>query len=171
MKYFIIFIAALLVLSCKSKVVSKNTSVSIYECPEGGECLFENIQNHRLEVKKDDLGQKYYQLIPDETKQVLKFTFSVKGPKNTMDGNETEQILMEIPNDFKGKISKSDESLQDFNMIFDKQCFCRGQKVGVFEVKNGTLTLEKKATFQWKIQFSVPEVSHTLKKFDIKYIL
>lgn len=168
MKYFSIIILVLFALGCKSKTNSKNTSATIFNCLEGGKCEFENIKNHRLEVKKDELGQKHYQLIPDETHQILVFTHLIEGPENTMDGNQTEKLLIEIPNDFKGKISKSDESLQDFNMIFDKQCFCRGQKVGVFEVKNGTLTLEKTASFQWKVQFSVPEVSHTLKEFDLK---
>jgi hypothetical protein len=168
MKYFSIIILVLFALGCKSKTNSKNTSATIFNCPEGGKCEFENIKNHRLEVKKDELGQKYYQLIPDETHQILVFTHLIEGPENTMDGNQTEKLLIEIPNDFKGKISKSDESLQDFNMIFDKQCFCRGQKVGVFEVKNGTLTLEKNTHFAWKVQFSVPEISHTLKEFDLK---
>jgi len=163
MKYLILFILGLYFLGCKT-----HTNQNFKNCPEDGICTFKITEAHRLEVKSDDLGQKYYQLIPSANHHILQYTYLVKGSENTMDGNQTETLLIEIPSDFKGKISKSDESLQDFKMIFDKQCFCRDQKVGVFEVKNGTLTLEKTATFQWEAEFFIPEISHVLKKFNIK---
>jgi hypothetical protein len=163
MKYLILFILVLFFLGCKT-----HTNQNIKNCPEDGVCTFKITEAHRLKVKSDDLGQKYYQLIPSANHHILQYTYLVKGSENTMDGNQTETLLIEIPSDFKGKISKSDESLQDFKMIFDKQCFCRDQKVGVFEVKNGTLTLEKTATFQWEAEFFIPEISHVLKKFNIK---
>jgi hypothetical protein len=163
MKYLILFILGLYFLGCKTHSNQNNKN-----CPEDGICTFKITEAHRLEVKSDDLGQKYYQLISSANHHILQYTYLVKGSENTMDGNQTETLLIEIPSYFRDKISKSDESLQDLKMIFDKQCFCRDQKVGVFEVKNGTLTLEKKATFQWEAEFFIPEISHVLKKFNIK---
>lgn len=146
--------------STSDKNSMENMNMSNSECPDGGTCIVKIQKNKKLVLKEDEFGVKYVQ-IEDGSNMVIEYTYSKKGPEGTMDGNYSEIIRFEIPN-ATSKLSKENTSLSDVNLIYEKQCFCRGD-AGAYEVTKGKLSLEKTdKAIMFDLQFKINKTSQVV---------
>lgn len=117
-------------------------------CPEGGICEVKAMANKSLEIKEDGIG-KIYPEITDGENIVIHFSFLRQAPEGIADGNYSEEIYFEIP-DNENSLRKENASLKDVNLIFGRHFF--SPEAGFFEVESGELTVDRKEN---KISFEI----------------
>lgn len=168
MKLYFLFLPLLLVNACKTtntNTVSDGTTNTDQmeistSCPENGECSATIQKGKTLVVKEDGTGALYPEITSGDNIVVV-YSFSQKGPEGTADGDYSETIHFEIPASTT-KFTKSDASLQDVQLLYGKQCYCKGE-AGFYKVKSGTLQVTKKENeVQFMLRFKVDETSHKL---------
>ncbi len=168
--YLLIMVAFLSLSACKSvdNVTSKNNmnaqsavDLSNGTCPENGSCSVETRTRTSFTVEKDGTGALYPKFT-DSSASVIEFTYLKKGPEGTADGDYTEQIYFNVPN-FRETVVFTDTELAKVNLLFNKQCFCRGE-AGFYEVTKGTLKLHKNPdkSIGFELDFTVDETSHKI---------
>ncbi|WP_127844842.1 hypothetical protein [Psychroflexus aestuariivivens] len=135
MRYFKILIVLCIVFSCKS---SKTGLPAMIDCPDGGECDVKVMKNSMLNLKSDSIGEIYPEVTEEEGWQVIEVTFSKKAPENTVDGQYSEIVYLQVPMSFKD-IQSSNKSLQNQKVIFGK--FCKCPEAGYEKVISGDLEL------------------------------
>ncbi len=146
MKTFFLLIIILFANACKTTKENSDTNsieehnVVMEECPEKGECTLKVMKNSSLTIKEDTIGQ-IYPVIEKGDYLVVEYTFLIKGPEGTADGNYSETLHFEIPNATK-QLNLKDATLQDVDLLFGKHCFCKGE-AGYYKVKKGELKLSK----------------------------
>ena len=159
MKFTYLILLIHLVISCKTqpKLTQNNHLVlQNINCPEGGDCVFEVLKDSNLQIKTDEFGKLYPEIIPGD-KLVIKYEFKKDEIKNTADSNYSEFVYFEINKDDKQLILK-DVELQKVKMLFGRICFCRGA-MGYFKVTEGDLFL---SNYDHKLQIDL--------KFNVKKI-
>lgn len=125
-------------------------------CPEGGDCTFEILKKSRLEIKKDEFGKLYPEVIAGN-KLVLRYHFKKKVDKNIMDNSYSEFIYLEIDKN-EEQIILTDGDLQKVKMLYGRICFCRGS-MGYFKVTDGQLFLfNKNKKLSMNLTFDVSKV-------------
>ena len=156
--------------NCQKKNIAKNVAKSIpltlkSECPQDGTCNIEVLKDKRLDIKTDDLGGIYYQIVAATETSVVLYHYDRKVEKGLQDGQYREDIVFEI-NNSDSLISLSVSELQKTKMLFGRHCYCKGQ-AGYFKVTQGQLTLEQKenaVSFQLDFRISqVPQIIHSIK--------
>jgi len=171
MKTIIYFALALILMSCCSKkpftdLKEVNATQSIQSaCPDEGKCTIELVSNKSLNVKADEFGSIYYQLLDADKTSVIRYTYDKDVPEGLQDGNYREEIIFEISNTNQTLVLSGKE-LQQTKMLFGRFCFCRGQ-TGSYKVEDGTLNLTKKgAKIEFDLNFTitkVPQLVHSIK--------
>lgn len=149
MKVFIFLVSILTISACKTKVDSvtpaennvkeefKNLEA---ECPEGGVCSVEVFKNKKLNIKEDGTGALYPEIVEGDN-VVVQYTYLVKGPEGTVDGDYSETIHFEVPTS-ASSLDLKDTDLKSLNLVFGKHCYCKGE-AGYYFVENGNLTVNK----------------------------
>ncbi|MFN2261133.1 MAG: hypothetical protein ABR595_03605 [Psychroflexus sp.] len=135
MRYFNLLIVLSMIFACKS---SKTDLPAMIDCPDGGECDVKVMKNSVLNLKSDTIGEIYPEISTEEGWQVIKITFIRKAPENTVDGQYSETVHMQIPMAFKD-IQSSNKSLQNQKVLFGKSCKC--PDAGYEKVISGDLEL------------------------------
>jgi hypothetical protein len=149
----------------QKSIVAKEPIVSITSCPDDGKCSVEIVRNKRMEIKTDDLGSLYYQLIDSPETSVIVYQYNLNVAKDLQDGNYREEIVFEIKNSDK-KINLSGKALQQNKMLFGRFCFCRGQ-TGYYKVEEGTLSLtEKDNIIDFNLDFTITKVPQIIKSIQ-----
>ena len=144
--------------SLKEEVETNNNS-----CPADGNCKIDLLKGKKIIPKVDVTGQTYLKLEKGD-KWVIKYTFTKNTPQNTVDGNYTEEIFIEI-DPKKESILLKNEDLSQANVFFNKQCFCKSE-AGYYKVEMGELyTLIEENVFTIKFNFSINETTHILHSF------
>ena len=140
-KIFLIPLALSLTFCKCPKAAIEKASVSSIEsiCPENGNCSIQIFKNKSLNVKADEFGSIYYQMLDNPNTSIIQYEYKRTVEKGLQDGQHREEILFEINNADK-VISLTDSKLQDTKMLFGRHCFCKGQ-AGYFKVEQGTLNL------------------------------
>lgn len=171
MKTYIGWVATVFLFSCSSTKNSsalndKASSQSIQSaCPDEGTCTIELLKNKSLNVKADEFGSIYYQLLDSEGTNVIRYTYDKIVPEGLQDGNYREEIVFEISNTNQ-TLTLTGKDLQQTKMLFGRFCFCRGQ-TGSYKVEDGTLSLNQKDhSVQFELQFAngkVPQLLSTIK--------
>ncbi len=127
----------LTVVSCKSqKGIPTNTPL----CLEEGTCKTSISKNQKINLLEDSIGKIYPKIVSGNL-VLYKFTYSKNTPKNLADGHYSETILLEFPKETENLILK-DKELQKVNLLFERQCFCRGT-AGWYKITKGNLHLKK----------------------------
>ncbi|MCK5638937.1 MAG: hypothetical protein KAH67_09505, partial [Flavobacteriaceae bacterium] len=137
--------------------------------PEGGDCVFEVLKNSSLQIKIDDFGKIYPEIIPGN-KLVIKYHYKRDEVENAMDSNYSEYVYFEIDPNEKQIILK-DKDLQKVKMLFGRICFCRDDG-GYFKVTNGDLFLfNSNNNLQLNLKFKMKKVPQIIKEVNenIKY--
>jgi len=137
-------------------------------CPKGGNCTFEVLENSSLNIKRDGIG-KLYPEITQGDKLVIKYHYEKIVDKNIMDAGLSEYVYLEIDPSAQHIILK-DKELQRVKMIYGRICRC--SDMGYYPVKEGDLfifnkngNLHIKSTFKVK---NIPQVIHELEE-NLKY--
>ena len=172
MRYLYILIVSLVVFSCNAKqklLVEDKVENSLSLCTEGGTCTFDVLQNKTLEVKKDNFGALYPEML-DGDKVVIKFEYKRNEIPNTVDGNYSELIYVELdPNNLLVELEYS--QLLDAKVLFGRLCFCKGQ-TGYYAVDNGKLSITKESdSYQFDLAFKIDEVPQLISTINRSFIL
>ena len=160
----LLFLPICLCLSfCSSKKDSQSkttidTILSISSnCPAYGKCSVELLKNKSLDIKTDDIGSTYYEIIDNPTTSVIQYQYNKNVPRDLQDGQLMEQIIFQIDNNSKSATFK-DLELQKTKMLFVRLCFCRGQ-TGYYKVVNGSLNINKSdETYTIDLKFKMEQV-------------
>lgn len=168
MKKLLIIPAVLVLFACSSQQKSdfKTAAINDSDCPKDGECTVRLEKNQSLDIKKDEFGSIYYNLIPSETKNVIVYEFSRGFDDQLQDSGYREHIIIEtdIANP---EISLSNFTLEHANVLFGRFCFCRGA-TGNFKVKEGQLDVKRiKDGLSVKMDFKITEVPQVITKIDL----
>ncbi|MCF6129336.1 hypothetical protein L1S35_06605 [Flavobacterium sp. AS60] len=143
---------------CPQAAISKSDKSAIESvCPEDGKCTVELLRNKSLNVKVDEFGSIYYQILESNETSVLIYRYDKDVPKDLQDANYREEIIFEINNKTQ-TLSLSGKDLQQSKMLFGRFCFCKGQ-TGSYKVQEGSLNLELNGdTVQFDLSFKVSQV-------------
>lgn len=174
MKAFFLMLPLLMVNACNT---TKTTQVSSSEnetelmennkeqCPEDGVCTVEVQKNKQIILKKDEATAMFYPEIKDGDNMLVIYTFLQKGPEGTVDGDYKETIHFQIPSNIS-ELDKKGVSLQDVNLLYEKQCYCKGE-AGFYKVENGSLQVTKNRNeLHFELQFAVDKTSHKLSNIS-----
>lgn len=170
MRNLLIILFTLFLFSCNStkktkETASMNPEISM-QCPEDGSCTFSVIKGKSLTVLKDGIGMKYPELKDNPKTNIIKFTYHREAPNGLVDGNYTEEIYFEIPNNFY-TLDLKDEALQKVKLLYGRLCYCKGS-TGYFKVTDGTLHYDKNkdGTATLSLIFNNNEVPQIIKEIE-----
>jgi len=167
MKFIYLIIVFFIISGCKSSHKASSPSRQIspeINCPEGGDCIFEVMKNSNLEIKTDEFGALYPEIIAGD-KMVIKYHFKKKNEKNIMDSNYSEYVYLEIDKNDE-QLILNDEELQKVKMLFGRICFCRGS-MGYYKVTQGQLFLfNKNKKLNMKLTFKVSKVPQIITEIN-----
>jgi hypothetical protein len=170
MKKIVIVSATLFLTFCSSKKnMSKNNETILPKynietlCPTDGKCTVELFRNKSLEIKKDEFGSMYHQIIDSENNtSVIVYHYDKNVAKGLQDGNYREEVIFEIKNSDTNLIL-SGEELQTTKMLFGRFCYCKGQ-TGYYLVEDGTLNLvQKDNKVSFSLDFNITKVPQIIK--------
>ncbi|SRX54239.1 hypothetical protein [Aequorivita sp. CIP111184] len=169
MKALLFLIPLFFVNACKTQtgtvISSENTKMEQVEngdtgCPKEGTCSVVVHKNKHLVIKEDGTGALYPEMVAGEN-MVVEYTYSKEGPEGTADGNYSETIHFEIPATTEN-LSKENAKLAEVNLLYGKQCFCRGE-AGFYPITNGKLLVEKSNTaLMFDLKFKVEKTSQVV---------
>lgn len=138
-------------------------------CPEDGTCTSKIYINQQLHIQVDETGALYYRLTENKNTSVISYEYKKHTDSTLVDNHYSETILLEIDNNSK-ELDLKDKNLQNVKMLFDKQCFSRGQ-AGVYKITNGHLVFTKENELNIiQLAFEIQDNSQILKtiNFSIK---
>lgn len=165
------FLTLITACNCQKKVsdnpseIKKDEIVTNSTCPSDGKCTIEVIKNKSLEVKLDEFGSTYYNLIDNMNTSVVLYRYNKNVEEGLQDASYKEEIIFEINNNEK-QLSFSDKDLQKTKMIFGRICFCRGQ-TGYYTVTSGKLFLEnQKENIKLDLSFKISEVPQIINSLN-----
>ncbi|WP_109302716.1 hypothetical protein [Aquimarina sp. AU474] len=169
MKIYVFFLLALAVHSCKVSssshvpliIANTSTTINIQNlCPENGNCNVKTYKNSLITLKEDTTG-RYYPVIEEGDYTVVEYTFKIKGPEGTVDGDYSETVHFQIAKTQEEMRIENDE-LNNVKLLFGKHCFCKGE-AGYYRVNNGVLIVNKtEEGMVIDLEFAVNEVSHKI---------
>lgn len=118
MKHLALFLIGILFTGCGAQKHTGDKS----DCPAGGTCTLEIIENKSLEIKENVTGKLYYTVkdLPGTNVAVYKFTRNLPG--EYQDNFYTEEIVLE----FTGK-SISLSTVNKNSLLFGVGCYCKGK--------------------------------------------
>ncbi|MCF6295913.1 MAG: hypothetical protein L3J25_09515 [Flavobacteriaceae bacterium] len=154
----------------KQKTVSKNEAdITNTNCPKDGVCTFEVLQNKSLKLLKDGIGELYPD-ISEGDKIILKFEYKRNEIPNTVDGNYSELIYVELDqNNLNIELENLD--LQEVKLLFARLCFCRGQ-TGYYKVTNGKLSIKKESNnYKFNLEFIIDKVPQVITSINELFVL
>ena len=171
MRYLYTFFLLICLVSCKAK--SKLTSTVATEvvnmaCPENGTCTFKILKNKTLQIKTDNLGSIYTEMI-DGIHSVLKFEYKKHGNTNYTDSSYREEIFIELDEtDFDVETF----DLKDEKLFFARWCYCKGQ-TGYYKINKGKLSVTKieNNIFQLHLSFKIEEVPQIINEINHTFSL
>jgi hypothetical protein len=152
--------------NCKKNTITKtdeSRSITTIDsaCPEDGKCSVEIFRNKSLEIKTDETGATYYQILDATETSVILYQYNRNTKEGLRDNKHREEIVFEIANS-DSAISLSDLTLQKTKMLFGRHCFCRGQ-TGYFRVNEGNLKLEQKENaIRFSLDFKITQIPQTI---------
>ncbi len=171
MKKFFLLPAVLLLFSCSSQKKTDFTTASVASsnCPKDGECTVRLEKNQRLDIKRDEYGSLYYNMVPSDEKNVIVYEFSRGFDEQLQDSGYREHIIIEtdIANP---EMSLSNFTLEHANVLFGRFCYCKGA-TGNFKIKEGTLDIKRDGDeLLVTMNFKVSEVPQeiTMIKVSVK---
>ena len=164
----LLFIFSLLIFSCVAKqnaIAADETKTNTLNCPEDGVCTMEVLTNQTYSIDKDGIGALYPK-ISEGNKIIVKFEYKRNEIPNTVDGNYSELVYLELdPENLE--IALKDASLKNVNALFARLCFCRGQ-TGYYKISQGNLSIKKVSNNQYhfKMEFKIDEVPQVISIID-----
>ncbi|HEX8563774.1 MAG TPA: hypothetical protein VF676_12425 [Flavobacterium sp.] len=165
-KILLLPIALLSVCCCSQKPanISKAETASAH-CPTNGDCTIELLQNKSLNIKRDDLGGTYYQLLDNPGTTVIHFQYTKHKDPTLADGGYKEEVLFEIDSKI-AEIKLEGSDLEKAKALYGRFCFCRGQ-TGYHRIYDGNLSVVRKhSSYDIKMDYKITEVPQLVKHFE-----
>lgn len=154
-----------ILISCCASKSEKSFSNIESACPDDGKCTIEIIKNKSLDIKSDETGSNYYQLLDNIATSVIHYQYKRNTVKGFQDGNYTEEILFEITNK-DTSFSISNITLQKTKMMYGRFCYCKGQ-TGYYLINEGNLKFKKKnSNIQFDLDFKNNKVPQIIQKIS-----
>lgn len=150
---------------CKKEALeqtSKITSSAIKECPVDAKCIREVSKDSALLIETDVTGKPYYTIQPKVGTTVYRYEMSENQDQQYVDGGYREEIIFELPSDFKKGVLTGEE-LAKTKALFGVFCYCKG-KAGYYFIKAGTITKTDKG-----IVIEIPALVEEQKVFEFKF--
>ena len=172
-KILILTLASIFTFGCANckktskELMKEKETASI--CPEDGTCTSKIYINQQLHIQIDETGALYYRLTENKNSSVISYEYKKHTDSTLVDNHYSETILFEIANDCK-ELDLKDKNLQNVKMLFNKQCFCRGQ-AGVYKITNGHLIFSKENELNTvQLAFEIQNINQKLKtiQFSLK---
>ena len=148
-KFFFIFLIISSIIGCKCKKTAvdnmqKHTTIIMNDCLADAKCTFETYKDSALLIEIDDATQKpYYTINPQKGTTVYRYEMSENVDPQYMDGGYREEIIFQLPSDFKEGIING-KDLINTKALFGVFCYCKG-KAGYYTIEEGTITKTKKS--------------------------
>ncbi|MFD2822578.1 hypothetical protein ACFS5M_02790 [Lacinutrix iliipiscaria] len=164
MKYLFFFL--FLFFSCGSQhgsATKNEISLNSVVCPDDGVCSLNVLPNQSFSIEKDGIGVLYPKIKEGQT-VLLKFEYKRNEIPNTVDGNYSEIIYLELdPNNLEFE----NDDVKNIKALFGRLCFCRGQ-TGYYIINQGELSIMKisKNQYRIKMNFKVDEVPQVVTTID-----
>lgn len=166
MKLITLFIVLFLFNSCgNNKKVALTTHKEVIIFADGAEekdgDVSVVISNHsNLNLKDDTIGA-IYPVIASGNAIVINFKYEEKSPEGTADGDYSETLHFEIPQNTT-VLNLMDEELNNVKLLYGKECFCRGE-AGYYKIKKGKIKIMKtESEIYFDIIFSIDETATKL---------
>ncbi len=165
------FYVMICLVSCKTKSELTSTiasNVANMECPENGTCSFEILKNKNLQIKTDNLGSKYPEMIEGK-RFVIKFEYKKHGNTNYKDSGYREEVFIELD---ANNLEIETIALQDRKLFFARWCYCKGQ-TGYYKINQGKLSVFKldDKKFQLSLSFKIEEVPQIINEIKHTFSL
>lgn len=159
----------MLISSCHSNKKASSASRQFapeINCPEGGNCIFEVLSDSKLEIKKDEFGNLYPEILKGE-KLVIKFHFQKNPNPDAVDSSYSEFLYLELDK-MEKQLTLKDRDLQKVKMLFGRICFCR-DSMGYFKVEKGQLFIfNQNNKLTLNLSFKVDEVPQIITEISEK---
>ena len=161
MKYLTILLY-LIITNCSSNkdnlITTKEDLISNW-CPEDGKCVFTKLEQTKIILKFDEFGNSYTEIAKGEN-TVLKFEYTRLSNDQIEDSSYKELVWIELT-DLDRSLTALDGALKNYNAIFTRLCFCRGQ-TGSYALDKGEINYtinEKEKLIKFTFNSSqVPQV-------------
>ena len=133
------------------------------DCPANAKCIQEIHKDSALLIEMDVATEKpYYSIIPQVGTTVYRYEMSENQDQQHMDGGYREEIIFELPADFKtGVITGKD--LVNTKALFGVFCYCKGI-AGYYKINEGKITKTDKG-----IVIEIPEIIEGQKVFTVQF--
>lgn len=176
MKFYYLFFTILLFTGCKTQRNSTEIQTqgitqmeSKSECPEGGKCTVVVQKNKSLQIKEDGIGALYPEITEGDN-IVVQYTFLRQAPEGIADGNYSESVYFEIPQNSK-KVTKENASLSDVKLLFGRHFF--SPQSGYFRINQGKLIVDNSGNkIDFDLSFEIKEgnqlLTHIKESVEIK---
>lgn len=155
--------------ACKSPTTTVNSSEKTTmkelhkfksDCPDGGTCEIEIHKNKKLEMRDDQNGGMYSEIV-EGNNLVIEYSYLKPAPEGIADGNYFETIQFEVPAN-TNNLTKENAALADVKLVFSKHGF---RKSDTFRVTNGKLSLQKSGDkISLDLNFKVKETSQVISQ-------
>lgn len=163
-KIFFLLVTVAVAMGCKCKKTTvehaeKNTETTMNNCPADAKCTSEVLENKMLSIAMDvPTSKPYYTIESNEGTTVYRFKMSENVEQQYVDGGYHEEIIFQLPSDFKTGILTGKE-LENTKALFGVFCYCKG-KAGYYTITKGTITKTNES-----ITVEIPEIVEGQKVF------
>lgn len=165
MRYFYTLCLLICLLSCKAKsdlstAVTKQANST--SCPENGNCSYDILKNKTIQIKTDNLGSMYPEIIGGSG-LVLKFEYKKSTNTEYEDSSYREEIFIELD---ENRLEFVTDNFKQEKLFFARWCYCKGQ-TGYYKIQQGKLAVTKinKETYQLQLSFNIeklPQITETI---------
>jgi len=129
---------------CKSKktamdTATKNVTIrTIADCPTNAKCTQEALKDSTLVIGQDVTGKPFYTITTKTGTTIYRYIMSENQDQRYVDGGYQEEIVFELPSDFKNGTISGKQILQT-KALFGVFCYCKG-KAGYYSIQDGSIT-------------------------------
>lgn len=129
--------------SCKcKKAVAENSALNktvfATNCPADAKCIVHISKDTAVVVKRDGIGKLYFVKEQKPGITTYHYTMSENQDEQYMDGGYREEIVFQLPSDFKdGTISG--KQILETNALFGVFCYCK-EKAGYYTIESGSIS-------------------------------
>ena len=161
----LIIVSAVSSCKCKQNTLqntSKTTTTVMKECVADAKCIQEIHTDSALLIEKEDSGRPFYKIQPQPGTTVYRYEMSQNQDQQYVDGGYREEIIFELPSDFKSGTISGKEILKT-NALFGVFCYCKG-KAGYYTINNATITKTEKG-----VSIEIPTLIEGQKVFSVQF--
>jgi hypothetical protein len=152
---------------CKKPVMDnddKNNFTTSANCRTNAKCTQALLKDVALVIEQDVTGKPFYTTATETGTTVYRYIMDENQDQQYVDGGYREEIVFELPSDFKNETISGKQILQT-KALFGVFCYCK-EKAGYYTIQEGTITKTADA-----IVMEIPAIIEGQKVRTIKFVL